>query len=153
MKDAVKRLWPELEWIKDAAELTRILDEAKVAPSSRGPILGLARLGGGACQVAAARKEAPGDECRRALDNLSEVLDLAAGNGIEPGVLSVDLGDVASFRYHTGVVFTGYVSGSGRAVLRGGRYDNLLGRYGAPSPATGFGIDILELAELVSLPT
>jgi ATP phosphoribosyltransferase regulatory subunit len=40
------------------------------------------------------------------------------------------------------VRFQGFVPGAPDAVLAGGRYDDLLGRYGRPSPAVGFAIDV-----------
>ena len=56
--------------------------------------------------------------------------------------ISVDLGMVNRASYYTGVLFRGYISGFGQAVLSGGRYDNLLTAFGKPSPATGFGINL-----------
>ena len=44
--------------------------------------------------------------------------------------VTIDLGDVRGFDYYTGVRFAGYASGAPDAVLRGGRYDELIGRYG-----------------------
>ncbi|MFN0249240.1 MAG: ATP phosphoribosyltransferase regulatory subunit, partial [Kofleriaceae bacterium] len=62
-------------------------------------------------------------------------------------VLTVDLGDLRGFDYYTGVRFAGYASGAPEAVLRGGRYDELVGRYGRPARATGFAIDLEALAQ------
>ena len=92
----------------------------------------------------------PNDTCRSAIENLRDVLALAESYGVASDNLFVDLGELAAFRYHTGPVFTGFVSGSGRAVLKGGRYDNLAGNYGRQAPATGFAIDLLEAVEIVS---
>src|SRR5262249_33686678 len=44
--------------------------------------------------------------------------------------------------YYTGVRFAGYAGGAPDAVLRGGRYDELIGRYGRAARATGFAIDL-----------
>ena len=46
------------------------------------------------------------------------------------------------FDYYTGVRFQAFVPGAADAVLAGGRYDDLLARYGRPSPAVGFAIDV-----------
>ncbi len=56
--------------------------------------------------------------------------------------ISVDLGIVNRINYYTGVIFRGYISGFGQAVLSGGRYDNLLAEFGMPNPAIGFGINL-----------
>ena len=61
--------------------------------------------------------------------------------------LTIDLGDLRGFEYYTGVRFAAYAHGAGDAVLRGGRYDELLGRYGRARHATGFAIDLEAVAE------
>lgn len=61
--------------------------------------------------------------------------------------LSIDLGDLRGEGYYTGVRFAGYAAGAPDAVLRGGRYDELLGRYGHAAPATGFAIDLEMIAQ------
>lgn len=62
------------------------------------------------------------------------------------GKVSIDLGLVHRTDYYTGVVFRGYVEGAGRTAVSGGRYDRLLGEFGSPMPATGFGVDNDQLA-------
>ncbi|MBE7454378.1 MAG: ATP phosphoribosyltransferase regulatory subunit [Kofleriaceae bacterium] len=59
------------------------------------------------------------------------VAALAAAARLYPGArFTVDLGDLRGFDYSTGLRFAGYARGAGDAVLRGGRYDELVGRYG-----------------------
>ena len=47
--------------------------------------------------------------------------------------ISQSPGELRGFDYHTGLMFQGFLSGSGRAVCAGGRYDDLMGRYGFPA--------------------
>jgi ATP phosphoribosyltransferase regulatory subunit len=56
--------------------------------------------------------------------------------------IDFDLGIVNSLDYYTGIIFRGYITDSGSPVLSGGRYDNLLEKYGTAFPAIGFGINI-----------
>lgn len=63
--------------------------------------------------------------------------------------LIIDLGLVQRNDYYSNIVFSGYVMGSGEPVLIGGRYDNLLSRFDAPSPAIGFGINVDALARVM----
>jgi ATP phosphoribosyltransferase regulatory subunit len=63
------------------------------------------------------------------------------------GWLSVDLGEVRGFHYYTGIRLFGYIAGVGQAVLRGGRYDELVGQYGQSAGATGFAVDIEAIAD------
>jgi ATP phosphoribosyltransferase regulatory subunit len=59
-----------------------------------------------------------------------------------------DLGEVRGLDYYTGVHFEVYVAGAGRAAGAGGRYDELMGRFGRPMPAVGFSLDLDTLAEV-----
>jgi ATP phosphoribosyltransferase regulatory subunit len=47
--------------------------------------------------------------------------------------------------YYTGVVFEALHPASGFPIAAGGRYDLLLGAFGAPRPATGFAINVPRL--------
>jgi hypothetical protein len=58
-----------------------------------------------------------------------------------------DLGLVRELGYYTGVVFEVYDPAVGFALGGGGRYDELLGRYGRAARATGFAIDLEAVAE------
>ncbi len=135
---------------KDSSEMERILGQTDTSAEIREGILALTELTGTVDVLDRAYCVAPNDTCRFAIDNLRDVLALAVSYGVASDSLSVDLGELAAFRYHTGPVFTGFVSGAGRAVLKGGRYDNLAGKYGRQAPATGFAIDLLEAVEIVS---
>ncbi|MCD7803369.1 MAG: ATP phosphoribosyltransferase regulatory subunit [Clostridiales bacterium] len=57
-----------------------------------------------------------------------------------------DLGLVNHIGYYTGPIFRGYVEGAGNAVLSGGRYDQLCGSFGRPAQATGFAVDVDQVA-------
>jgi len=88
------------------------------------------------------------DEVRAALGQLRTVLAALAELADPPAPdVTIDLGDLRGFDYYTGVRFAGYAAGAPDAVLRGGRYDELIGRYGRPARATGFAIDLEAVAE------
>jgi ATP phosphoribosyltransferase regulatory subunit len=78
---------------------------------------------------------------RRALLELGDILDALARYKL-PARLHVDLAEVRGWDYYTGMRVQGYVHGAAEAILQGGRYDSLLARYGRPSPAVGFAIDV-----------
>jgi ATP phosphoribosyltransferase regulatory subunit len=56
-----------------------------------------------------------------------------------------DLGLVRSIGYYTGAVFEVYDPALGEPVGGGGRYDELLGRFGRSLPAVGFALDVDRL--------
>jgi ATP phosphoribosyltransferase regulatory subunit len=74
-------------------------------------------------------------------------LDDALGLGERSHVV-YDLGEVRGLDYYTGVHFEVFVSGTGRAAGAGGRYDELMGRFGRPMPAVGVSIDLDAIAEV-----
>ncbi len=61
--------------------------------------------------------------------------------------LRIDLSEVGSQPYHTGVVFNVYMEGVGSAVASGGRYDRLLSHFGFDAPAVGFSILLRKIEE------
>lgn len=60
--------------------------------------------------------------------------------------LSFDLADLRGYHYHNGVVFAAYCPGYSAAMARGGRYDGVGSAFGRARPATGFSLDLRELA-------
>jgi ATP phosphoribosyltransferase regulatory subunit len=76
---------------------------------------------------------------------MSPLLAPRAGLQVE---VAIDLGDLRGYRYHSGVIFAAYVDGTPNAVGRGGRYDNVGAAFGRSRPATGFSLELRELAGL-----
>ena len=64
--------------------------------------------------------------------------------GVEKFV-TFDLGMTGNYGYYTGIIFRGYTYGTGDAIVKGGRYDHLLEKFGKKSPSIGFAIVIDEL--------
>ncbi len=60
----------------------------------------------------------------------------------------IDLGRAPRLGYYTGAMFEVYDPELGEPLGGGGRYDDLLGRFGRPLPAVGFalGVDLLHAA-------
>jgi ATP phosphoribosyltransferase regulatory subunit len=63
--------------------------------------------------------------------------------------VTVDLADLRGLHYHSGATFAAYVAGLPNAVARGGRYDQVGESFGRARPATGFSLDLRELARLL----
>jgi len=61
---------------------------------------------------------------------------------------SVDLSDLRGYHYHNGVVFAAYCPGYPAAIALGGRYDGAGKAFGRARPATGFSMDLREVARL-----
>ena len=59
--------------------------------------------------------------------------------------LIFDLGLLRDLDYYTGAVFEVYDPAVGEPIGGGGRYDDLLGRFGRPLPAVGFALNVERL--------
>lgn len=64
--------------------------------------------------------------------------------------VSFDLGMLSRYMYYTGIIFRGYTFGTGDAVIKGGRYDGLLGHFGKHAPAVGFVAVVDQLLSALS---
>ena len=102
------------------------------------------------CQVeetlTRAKELAPNEMSRSAIARLEELYALLKEYGVEEYV-SFDLGMLSKFHYYTGVIFKAYTYGVGDAIVTGGRYDTLLGRFGKDAAAIGFMVLIDDLME------
>jgi ATP phosphoribosyltransferase regulatory subunit len=91
------------------------------------------------------------DRAREVLPNTSGVvasLDTLAQllGALDDVSVGVDLADVGTYGYHTGVTFSIYADGWHDALVQGGRYDNVSLAFGRARPATGFSLDLRKLA-------
>lgn len=89
-----------------------------------------------------------GEETRAALENLKEILRHLEAHGAL-GAVILDLGLTGRHEYYTGAVYEAYASGLGFTIANGGRYDNLLRRFGKEMPATGFAIYLERLLSVL----
>ena len=81
----------------------------------------------------------------RSVDELwTEIESLGLQDAFE-----IDLGDVSSLDYYTGLSLKIFVHGVGTSVGRGGRYDGLTGNFGRAEPAVGFVLNLDALTEVL----
>ncbi len=64
--------------------------------------------------------------------------------------ISFELGLISNLHYYSGIIFRGYTLGTGEPIVKGGRYDRLLGYFGKPAPAIGFVIMVDSLMSALS---
>lgn len=126
---------------KDAPQLealTADLDEV-----TRQALRELPGLYGDASVLDRARSVLPRHpEILAALDDLAM---LSQDNGLP---VSIDLADLRGYQYHSGVVFSAYAPGIANAAALGGRYDEVGKAFGRARPATGFSMDLRDLAQV-----
>jgi ATP phosphoribosyltransferase regulatory subunit len=121
---------------------------ANYAPATRAALLALPHLYGDIDVLAHARHALPASPgVTRALAELAAL----AGSALGRAEVAIDLADLRGYQYESGAMFALYVPGLPNAVARGGRYDHVGEAFGRARPATGFSLDLRELARL--LPT
>jgi ATP phosphoribosyltransferase regulatory subunit len=126
---------------KDTSGLEEVLNRCNIKPEKRERIKNIPTLFGRREVIDRAREIADNPVSLGAIDNLESVYTMLTIHGVHDSVL-IDLGEIRGFGYYTGIIFEGFIKGLGVGVCGGGRYDNLLARYGANIPATGFAVDI-----------
>ncbi|BDD94658.1 ATP phosphoribosyltransferase regulatory subunit [Pandoraea sp. XJJ-1] len=131
---------------KDVPQLEALTRD--LPASLRDALLALTTLYGEPAEtLARARKALPDlPGVRAALDDLAYLAAAQSKDG--PAVLSIDLADLRGYQYHSGVMFAAYVDGIPNAIARGGRYDKVGQAFGRDRPATGFSLDLRELAAI-----
>jgi ATP phosphoribosyltransferase regulatory subunit len=118
---------------RDLVGLESQVDRLGLGAAERDLLVRLPQLRGG--RDVLDRTEAPGVEGLRALhDRLDE-------RGMADRVI-FDLGMVRELGYYTGSVFEVYDPAVGFTLGGGGRYDDLIGRFGRDLPACGLALDV-----------
>jgi ATP phosphoribosyltransferase regulatory subunit len=122
-------------------ELTRGVPKA-----AREALYVLPELYGGPEILRAAAKRLPADPAIASaladLQALSEQLQDVAR------IRCFDLAELRGYHYQSGVVFAAYAEGHPYAIGLGGRYDEVGKAFGRARPATGFSMDLREIAAL-----
>jgi ATP phosphoribosyltransferase regulatory subunit len=115
-------------------------------PATRAALLALPHLYGDVDVLARARDVLPSvPGITKALAELAAL----AGSALGRAEVAIDLADLRGYQYESGAMFALYVPGLPNAVARGGRYDHVGEAFGRARPATGFSLDLRELARLL----
>ncbi len=123
-----------------------LLEERGVQEPYRSTLLKVADMFGNMTSLSEAKALVHNHRSLGAIERLEQLYEVLKLYGVEEYV-SFDLGMLSKYNYYTGVIFKAYTYGVGDAVVKGGRYDNLLHQFGKEAPAIGFMITIDELIE------
>lgn len=127
--------------LRDFVGLQELLADSGIAGEAAELLLEVPQRRGGHELLADA--PAPAAEAVKGLRDVHELLEPAVAERV-----IFDLGLVRNIGYYTGAVFDVYDPALGAPIGGGGRYDELLGRFGRKLPAVGFalGVDRLHIA-------
>ncbi len=134
---------------RDFVALESLLERTPLKSAEHELLLRFPALRGGPEILEAAAGLVRNRRSERALAELAEVRDLLVAQGLGD-VVSLDLGAIRDFDYYTGIIFEGFGAEVGRPVAQGGRYDQLLTKFGRPAPATGFVVQLDLVWEMLS---
>ena len=120
------------------------LESVQVRQSVKDAFAALSELYGGVEILEKAKSIAPGQKALAAIERLEAIYDVLKLYGVEK-YINFDFSMSGIYGYYTGIIFRGYTFGTGDAVVKGGRYDHLLEKFGKQSPSIGFAIVVDEL--------
>ena len=92
------------------------------------------------------KKHITNERALKAIERLEAIYEVLKLYGCESYVC-FDLGMLSKYHYYTGLIFKAYTYGLGDAIVKGGRYNNLLQKFGKDAAAIGFCVVIDELME------
>ena len=144
-----KGLMKETGMDEDRAQEIRELIENKnffavEALTDNPALIQLPRLFGSKEILEEAKTLTSNEESLEAIARLERLYEIIEGYGLERYV-TFDLGMLSQYEYYTGVIFRGYTYGTGDAVVKGGRYDLLLQKFGKDAASVGLVVVIDEL--------
>lgn len=137
--DEVKAQIHEYIENKNTLGMEMLVSNLEMKDCYRNILLEYNELYGDASMLERAKSLTINPRCRAAIERLEQVYEVVCQYGYEK-YISFDLGMVNHYDYYTGIIFRGYTFGTGDAIGKGGRYDNLLVHFGKNAPAIGFTI-------------
>ena len=126
-----------------------LLDSRAVKGSVKKAFRTLPELVGGPEALEQALSAAPDLNAQMGVKRLQQIYRLLKMYGAEDHI-SFDLSMSGNYGYYSGIIFRAYTYGTGDAVVRGGRYDHLLEKFGKNTPSIGFAVIIDELMSALS---
>jgi ATP phosphoribosyltransferase regulatory subunit len=133
---------------KDFVSYERSVLHEVESEAVRRVLLEVPRLRGGIEVLEKARHLTQSERALAALDNLASIWEVLNLHAVQEA-LQIDLGLLLGQHYYTGAVFEGYAPNVGFPVCSGGRYDELLVKFGRPAAATGFMIGVERVLDVL----
>lgn len=122
------------------------VEALNIADDQKARLHGILKLRGGVEKLADAEALTINGRARKAVRNLQQLWSALQAYEVTDHIL-FDLNLLSSMNYYTGILFEGYAANQGWPVCGGGRYDQLLSRFGVDNPSTGFAIKMDRLLQ------
>lgn len=135
---------------KDFIAVQSVLDGLSIDEYTKNMFLNLSTMFGGIDIVdKTLQDDKLNSRSKEALENLKAVYSKLVEIGLDK-YISFDLGMVQNIDYYTGIIIRGFTYGVAFPVCSGGRYDNLLAKFGRDLPATGVAIGVERVLSALS---
>ncbi len=129
--------------------LESYIKEINLSEDEKNILLSFDQLFGGLEMLERAKQLVTSKTSITAIERLEKVYRALSYSGYDQ-YISFDFSLLSRYEYYSGIVFRGYTYGTGDAVVKGGRYNNLLKHYGKNAPAIGFAFYIDDLMMAIS---
>lgn len=134
---------------RDASEVEFILNRLGIRAHFIAAVSALASLEGGLDQLNQIQAALPNDKSLEGrLEAMRTVFNVLSELGYKKRI-RLDMAALDGVNYYTGIAFDIVSEKLGRSLGRGGRYDNLLGKFGASQPAVGFSLVAGTITEIL----
>ena len=81
-------------------------------------------------------ENATNERSKAAIARLISIEKLLSKKGYDK-YITFDLSMLSKYHYYTGIIFSAYTYGVGNAIVKGGRYDHLIEKFGKEAPSVG----------------
>ena len=109
----------------------------------------LPQMFGGADVLQKAKALTDNQQALKAVARLEEIYELLKVYGYEK-YITFDFAMLSKYHYYTGIIFQAYTYGTGEALIKGGRYNQLMKHFGKPAASIGFAIVVDNLLMALS---
>ncbi|SHI31973.1 ATP phosphoribosyltransferase regulatory subunit [Parasporobacterium paucivorans] len=144
LEEEVEEYLRELIERKNYFGVEQLLSTQNIDEDLKNVFLKLPELFGGTEIIEIAGSLAKNPKTQKAVKSLERLYEILGIYGLQKYV-SFDLGMLSKYKYYTGIIFMAYTYGTGDTIVTGGRYDNLLKRFGKTAPSVGFAINVDQL--------
>ncbi|MDI3534713.1 MAG: phosphoribosyltransferase regulatory subunit [Thermosediminibacterales bacterium] len=133
---------------KDFVGLRKLIENLNLKTEDKILILHLTELHGKSDVIEKAKELTKCQHALKAVEELDKLVDVLKNYNVDKSI-TVDLGLTRGLDYYTGIVFEIYSPFLGYPICGGGRYDNLIAKFGDPRPATGFAFNIEGILQII----
>ncbi|MBQ8923543.1 MAG: ATP phosphoribosyltransferase regulatory subunit [Lachnospiraceae bacterium] len=135
--------------IKNFFGLSEFVAKLDISDRTKKALSGFDMLFGSLDMLEQAKELVDNERSLEAIERMKRVFNAISSYGYEE-YMSFDLSMINGYNYYTGIIFNGYTYGTGDAIVKGGRYNNLMSQFGKEAASVGFAIYVDDLMNALS---